>query len=320
MNELWKEYPKIKEKLDYFEEYLLVMLQARQPLIHQTVADLAKAGGKRLRPALVFASGFIGGASIEDLTPLAAAVEIMHMATLVHDDIIDDAELRRGVPTTQVQYGKDVAVFTGDYLFAQTFLLLAGEVKEELLRRMARGIKLICEGEIDQYENRFNLDVSFLKYFRRIRRKTAILFGVSCFSGGYQAKLKTKHLTPLSKFGKYFGMLFQITDDILDVASTREQTGKPVGNDFTQGVYTLPVIFALQDEKIGPVLREALQGEVTDKENILDLIHSTDALNKTKQIVELYAKKARKEIAKLPKIEEVGFLNDLLERVISRSY
>lgn len=320
MNELWKKYPQIRENLDYFEEYLLMMLKARQPLIHQTVADLAKAGGKRLRPALVFASGLIGGASMEDLIPLAAAVEIMHMATLVHDDIIDDAELRRGVPTTQVKYGKDVAVFTGDYLFAQTFLLLTGEVKEELLRRMAQGVKLICEGEIDQYESRFNLDVSFLKYFRRIRRKTAILFGVSCFSGGFQAKLKKKHLAPLAKFGKYFGMLFQITDDILDVASTWEQTGKPVGNDFVQGVYTLPVIFALQDDQVGLVLREALQEEVINKEKILNLIHSTDALDKTKRVGELYAEKAREEITKLPKVEEVWFLNDLLERVISRSY
>ncbi len=321
MKRLWDKYPFLRKQLDEFEEYLLTILQARQPLIHEAISQLATAGGKRIRPALVLATGQISKkSSLDNLLPLAAAVEVMHMATLVHDDIIDEANLRRGVETTQSRYGKDVAVFTGDYLFAQAFLLLSGEADTELLKRVARAIKYICEGEIDQYQNRYNLDVSFLKYFRRIRRKTAILFQASCFTGGYLAKLPEKSQYSISKYGKYLGMIFQITDDVLDVASTEDLTGKPVGNDFAQGVYTLPIIFALQDEHVGGKLKKELQKTEIDKVEVIKLIHSTNALSKTRQIVELYAEKARKELKQFTSKKAVQFMSDLLELVMERNY
>ncbi|MCK4257757.1 MAG: polyprenyl synthetase family protein [Halanaerobiales bacterium] len=233
MKDLWERYPFLKINLEEFESYLNNSLKARQPLISKAVVELIKAGGKRLRPALVFASAYYGKTTV-DVLSVAASIEIMHMATLVHDDIIDEAKLHRGVQTIQLKYGKDIAVFTGDYLFAQSFLLLSGEANTEMLQRVAKGVKLICEGEVDQYQNRYNLDVSLLKYFRRIRRKTAILFQVSCFFGAYQGKLKKKQQYILSKYGKYLGMAFQITDDILDVSSSEEIAGKPVGNDFLE--------------------------------------------------------------------------------------
>lgn len=318
MKKLWERYPQIRTELDQFEEYFLSSLTARQPLIKEAIGDLAKAGGKRIRPALVLATAQFGKTGQKDILSVAAAVEIMHMATLVHDDIIDESNLRRGIPTTQAKYGKDIAVFTGDYLFAQAFILLAEEQDTEYLRRIAKSIKYICEGEIDQYENRYNLNVSLLKYFRRIRRKTAILFQASCFSGGFKAKLTKKQQYVLSKYGKYLGMIFQITDDILDVASTEEMTGKPVGNDFCQGVYTLPVIFALQDEKVGPELRAALAEDVVDKEKVLSLVRSTDAIERTKGVVEMYAAKARHELRKLPPIKAVNFMEDLLDYMAAR--
>lgn len=320
MNKLWERYPQLRTDLDRFEVFFLQNLKARQPLIQETIEDLAKAGGKRIRPALVLASGQFGRIPVEELLPVAAAVEIMHMATLVHDDIIDESNLRRGIPTVQAKYGKDVAVFTGDYLFTQAFMMLAGEQNTEYLRRIAQAIRYICEGEIDQFENRYNLNVSMLKYFRRIRRKTAILFQASCFSGAYKAKLNQKHQYILSKYGKYLGMIFQITDDILDVVSTEAETGKPVGNDFAQGVYTLPVIFALQDETMGPELRGLLSEEIVDKARVIQLIQSTEAVEKTRQIVGMYAEKARAEIHKLPQIKAVKFMEDLLDMMTFRQH
>lgn len=320
MKKLWEHYPQLKEELDQFESYFLATLTARQALIDKAVGDLAKAGGKRIRPALVLASSQFSRLSMEEVLPLAASVEIMHMATLVHDDIIDESHLRRGIPTTQAKYGKEVAVFTGDYLFSLSFLMLAGKAEPELLKRMAKAIKYICEGEIDQYENRFNLDVSIMKYFRRIRRKTAILFQASCFTGVFKTKLSNKQKYILSKYGKYLGMIFQITDDLLDIDSTEEQAGKPVGNDFTQGVYTLPVVFALQDAEVGPELREALSAEVIDKERVIALVRSTDALVQTQRVIDLYVEKAQAELKKLPKIKSVGFMQELLEHMAHRSY
>ena len=319
MKKLWERYPQLHEELEQFEEYLLGTLKARQPLIREAIKDLAKAGGKRIRPALVLASGQFSRTPVKDLLPFAAAVEIMHMATLVHDDIIDESHLRRGIPTTQSKYGKDVAVFTGDYLFSQSFLLLSGDANAEFLKRMARAIKYICEGEIDQYQNRFNLDVSILKYFRRIRRKTAILFQTSCFAGAFKTKLNNKQKYIISKYGKYLGMIFQMTDDLLDFMGTEEAVGKPVGNDFLQGVYTLPVIFALKDTQVGPVLHGVLSAEVIDKEKVVQLVCSTDALDKTERMIELYIEKARKELGKLPKAKSVGFLEDLLEHMAHRN-
>ncbi|AZR72605.1 hypothetical protein BBF96_03905 [Anoxybacter fermentans] len=320
MKELWDKYPILKKQLEEFELYLLKILEVRQPLIREAIQELVKAGGKRIRPALVLVSGQFGRISHEELFPIAAAIEIIHMATLVHDDIIDEARVRRGVVTTQAKYGKDIAVFTGDYLFAKSFLLLSGKVDQEFLRRIARSVKYICEGEIDQYQNRYNLNVSYLKYFRRIRRKTAILFQASCFSGGFKAKLKKKYQIVLAKYGHYLGMIFQITDDILDVTSNQEVTGKPVGNDFSQGVYTLPLIFALEDKEVGPELGKALKEEVIDKDRIIKMIHSTDALEKTKRVIEFYTEKARAEIEKLPSSKPARFLEDLLYYIVSRNY
>lgn len=321
MNKLWNKYSFLQKNSDEFESELLNALNARQPMVNQAIRELAIAGGKRLRPALVLAAGQLGKKSTsQKLIFLAVAVEIMHMATLIHDDIVDEANLRRGVVTTQSKYGKDVAVFTGDYLFAQTFLILSGKIDPDLLKRVAKAIKYICEGEIDQYENRYNLDVSFLKYLRRIRRKTAILFQASCFTGSHLAKLPEKLQYAISKYGKYLGMIFQITDDILDVASTEETMGKPVGNDFSQGVYTLPVIYALQDEKIGAILRTELAKRVIDKNNVIRLIHSTEALSKTWQVVDLYAKKARYELQKFPSQQATKFMEELLEIVVTRNY
>ena len=320
MQKLWKRYPKLRDQLNQFEDYLLDVLKVRQPLIKEAVLSLAEAGGKRIRPALVLAAGQFKGKSIEKLYPVAAAVEIMHMATLIHDDIVDEAEMRRGVKTTQSRYGKDIAVFTGDYLFSQSFILLSGEVDERLLKKIARSVKYICEGEIDQYDNRYNLDISYLKYFRRIRRKTAILFQASCSSAGYQIKLRKKYQIALNKFGHYLGMIFQITDDILDVASSQQKTGKPVGNDFSQGIYTLPIIFALEDDEIGNKLRKLLEDRSEDKDKIIELINSTDALARTQAVLNWYADKARTEVDKLPSSSSRDFMKDLLEYVMSRNY
>ena len=225
---------------------------------------------------------------------------------------------RRGTITTQSKFGKDVAVFTGDYLFSLAFLILSGEADVELLKRLARAIKYICEGEIDQYQNRYNMDISFRKYFRRIRRKTAILFQASCFSGSFQGKLDNRLKYTLSKYGKYFGMIFQITDDILDIASEERIIGKPVGNDFSQGVYTLPFVYALQDDTVRVKLNEALEKE--DRDLVCQVINGTEAISRTKNVIKMYEKEALLSLKKLPSIKARFFLVDLLKYIVDRTY
>lgn len=315
-----KKYPLIKEQLERFEEYLLHLLQVRQPLIKDAANDLVLAGGKRLRPTLVITAGQFSNTPLKKLLPIAAAVELMHMATLVHDDIIDEALLRRGRVTTQSRFGKDVAVFTGDYLFSLAFSILSGEADVELLKRLARAVKYICEGEIDQYQNRYNMDISFRQYFRRIRRKTAILYQASCFSGSFQGKLDNRLKYTLSKYGKYFGMIFQITDDILDITGNEKIIGKPIGNDFSQGVYTLPIVFALQDPTARVKLKPILESEKIDQDLVLRTIKDTKAIDQTKNVIKIYEKKALDVIHKLPSIKARFFLADLLKYVVDRTY
>lgn len=320
MIKLWDKYPKIKNKLDLFEDYLLDKLEVRPNLIKTAMSELANRGGKRIRPTLVIAAGHFKGNSMDKVFPVATAIEMIHMATLIHDDIIDESNLRRGGPTIQSRYGKDIAVFAGDYLFTHSFNLLSGDVEQQLLQYISRGIKYICEGEIDQYENRYNTDISLLQYLRRIRRKTAILFRASCFAGGHIINLKEEYQLSLAKYGNNLGMIFQITDDLLDIMGKEKNTGKPVGNDLKQGVYTLPVLYALKDEKLGAKINKLLQQENINTTKLITLIKKTKALEKSKVLLERYADRARKDLNTLPTLKPKRFLSDLLQFILERNF
>lgn len=152
----------------------------------------------------------------ERLIPLASSVEIMHMATLVHDDIIDEAEFRRGRSTIQSRWGNDIAVFTGDFLFTRAFSIVTQKTSHENMHQLSKAIRAVCEGEIDQFESRYQHEVSLRQYLKRISRKTAMLFALSCHVGAAEAQCKPKLIRHLRQLGHDFGMAFQITDDLLD--------------------------------------------------------------------------------------------------------
>ncbi|MEC9487904.1 MAG: polyprenyl synthetase family protein [Halanaerobium sp.] len=325
--ELFKRYPGFQLKLDKVEQVIQQQVKSSFPLISDMLTELVEAGGKRLRPACVLLGGEFGspgdGAEKEKLLKVAAAVEILHMATLIHDDIIDEASLRRGEATINFQFGKEVAVFSGDYLFCQAFDLLADYKKEDFLNYVSRIIRRICEGEIEQFFNRYSVDLSIRDYLRRIRRKTALLFGMSFFVGGKTAGLDDDLLHRLEKVGIAMGMGFQIIDDLLDVQGSVEVIGKDAMNDFSQGIYNFPIILRLADESdSGPLTRLLQQGDLSaeEKKEVYRLLKAGGYLERSRMWAERYFARAVRIIQGLPDIEARIILQDLVRWVGERNY
>lgn len=236
-------------------------------------ADTLAAGGKRIRPLLVFCCAPNEALHDRDrraaLVQAAAAVELVHMATLVHDDLLDDAGLRRGRPTVAAAHGPATAIGTGDFLFARAFGVLTETERPDAVRHLATAALGLSRGEMDQNQAAFDLDLSEGDYLARCRRKTGALFAVACRLGALIGGADAAAQENLATFGDHVGLAFQIFDDILDVAGSPEQTGKRRGTDLRDGTVTLPVIYALRHE---PALRQAIgaAGSDADREALCD--------------------------------------------------
>lgn len=288
--------PELMQQMAEVEQHILRATRSREPIIADASTRLAASGGKRLRPVFVLLGGAFGKEPQPHLTEVAAAVELLHMATLVHDDIIDDSPTRRGEPTVQARFGKDIAVFTGDFLLTRALLLMSSGRADDRLRDLARAMVHICEGEVGQYADRFRA-ATLLRYLKRIHGKTAALFALSLSMGAHQTGADGDVCRRLSRYGMFFGMAFQIYDDMLDYVATTKQVGKPVGHDVLSGVYTLPLLMALKDARVASPLRDLLTArEEVAASRVVDLVRSTDALAKSQRLINRYIKKAMNEI------------------------
>lgn len=319
---LLKHYPKINEEMNLIEKKLYESTRSRHPVIEETVKELLEAGGKRLRPLLLLLSAQIGQYDSEKVISLAAAVEILHMATLVHDDIIDEAFLRRGTPTVQSKWGKDIAVFTGDYLLCKAFLLVPDDYDNKGLIKLTRSMKMICEGEIQQYSSRYSTDVTILGYLKRIAAKTAALFSLSCYIGASQANCSRKIVNALAKYGMSMGMAFQMTDDLLDFTGKMDETGKPVNHDFTQGIYTLPIIYTLHNKRFGSRIKELLakeQHSEDDNKEITRLVLQSGGVDYTKKLAGRYLKRAKRSLDIVPPGRSKEIMSSILDLLINRT-
>lgn len=242
---MWSKYPEISEELNLVEDFIRKNVRSRNKLLSDVVNELIESGGKRIRPAFAIISSKFGQPNTDKVISVAGALEILHTATLVHDDIIDKAKLRRGRVTVSEKYGADLAVYTGDFLFTKAVLMLSRDISIDKLDIVAKAIKTICEGEVDQYQDRFKTDISVLTYLKRIKRKTAVLFGAACALGAYCSECPEHVSKALARFGFYYGMAFQIRDDLNDIVSSETASGKPVFKDIAEGTITLPVIYAM---------------------------------------------------------------------------
>ena len=257
----------IKADLAVLEEALLAAVASPVPLIQDVGTHLVASGGKRLRPALFLLAARSGPAfDRERAMPLAVALELIHMASLVHDDVIDSADTRRGSPTANAKWSNQVAILSGDYLFAQAFSLVAEQNYGKIIAlRLAALVGELASGEILQDSALFQAEHDLAEYEERIEKKTANFLALCCEMGAIVSGAASEVAQGLYRYGHAIGMAFQITDDLLDITGDEAKIGKPAGNDIRQGVVTLPVIRALkvssQREELAAILRDREMSE-----------------------------------------------------------
>lgn len=319
---LAKTYGYLKKDLEQVEDSLNLAIEAKHPVLRKATLQLLQAGGKRIRPAFILLAGQLGNYNIENLKITAVSLELIHMATLVHDDVVDDAELRRGKPTVKSVYGNRVALYTGDYMLARAMENITSLKDPKIHQILAKTLVEVCNGEIEQIEFKYRWDQNLRDYLRRIKRKTALLIATSCKLGALAADVSEKDANKLYRYGYYIGMSYQIIDDILDFTSTDKELGKPVGSDLLQGNVTLPVLYAMKDEAFKSILKETfLDPKQINKENmqhILSALKDTSAIEESYRISEVYLAKALKSIENLPEQKAKSTLKDIAKTIGKR--
>lgn len=273
----------IKSDLEVLEESLLRAVEAPDALVKEVGEHLVISGGKRIRPALALLSARGGKAfAPERIMPLAEALELIHMASLVHDDVIDDADTRRGSETANAKWGNQVAILAGDYIFARAFSIIAAEgYGDYVSKRLAELVCNLSVGEIIQDQAAFSGARTLEEYYDRIRKKTADFLEICCELGGIVGGMDRDEAARMADYGHSIGMAFQITDDLLDIEQTAEKIGKPAGNDIRQGIVTLPVLRALETSSEAESLKKILVNpdmEDADVERALAIVKATDAV------------------------------------------
>lgn len=292
------------------------------PMIPQLASYLIAAGGKRIRPLLTLACTKLYDGDMERAHRLSAAVEFIHTATLLHDDVVDDSAERRGKPSANTIFGNEASVLVGDFLFSRAFQLMVADGNLDVLRILSNASATISEGEVLQLATQSNLDTTLDDYYKVIEGKTAALFAAACEVGPVIAGQDEKTITATRNYGMALGMAFQIIDDVLDYAADQETLGKTVGDDFREGKMSAPVILALleaDDEEKSFWQRTIAERNQTDADltHAQKLIEKHNVIAKGMDLARAYAKQAQ---ANLPKGSELATcLNALCDYVIDRN-
>jgi heptaprenyl diphosphate synthase len=318
-------YASMKTDLQAIEDQMAQTVTSKLPILSETSLHLLKAGGKRIRPVFVLLSGKFGAYSIETLKRVAVPLELIHMASLVHDDVIDDADTRRGQLTVKSKWDNRIAMFTGDYIYAKALTVITELDKPRIHQILSGALVQMCIGEMEQIRDFFNVDQSVRNYLRRIRRKTALLIAISCQLGAMATDAPPRTSQALYRFGYNVGMAFQITDDLLDLCGTEKAIGKPPGSDLRQGNITLPVLYALQEESLRePLLKEINEIMIsTGNANsvaAVKLVRTSKGISIAEKLSDRYIAKALKALDALPDIPAKRNLADIARFVAKRSY
>lgn len=312
----------IQEDLQKTEALLRETDPDQHPAITFATNHLLGSGGKRLRPALVFLSAHLCGADLSLASFAAAGVEMLHTATLVHDDLIDGSLMRRGVETLNARWSPAATVLTGDYLFARAAYWVARTENVRLVQRFAETLMVICNGEIHQmFEGRGNVP-TFQEYERRIYAKTASLIALSAEAGAILAHADEATIHALRTYGERLGLAFQVVDDILDFVADERTLGKPVGSDLRQGLITLPVLLFLEEDNNHPAIRQVLNGGLSEGEvrEVVQAISSSPAIECSLQIARRYIQEAKQAFSAFPPSEYRTAFLDLADFVLHRQF
>lgn len=296
------------------EDFFRNSFSTDNALITEAVRRMLAAGGKRLRPRMTLLAAEAGGADPRDHLPLAAYMELIHVATLIHDDVVDNAETRRGVNATAVDFGNRVSVLAGDYLFAWIFKNVTAQYPAPIPHILSATLADICDGEVLQLRALGNLDLPLGDYVEIVLKKTAALFAASAECGAIMAAAPASHVNALRDYGRFYGIAFQMLDDLLDVTADERALGKPVGNDLRERKMTIPLICALSRGDAAfrrQVERFYDSGGEREHSAVVAGIREQGGIEETRAAIAQYAERAVRSLAPLGGIGARSVLSDL---------
>ncbi|MCH3963761.1 MAG: polyprenyl synthetase family protein [Clostridium sp.] len=321
MDKLWDNYRIVKSELESVVEFMNKNSKCKDKKIEKAIRDLIYSSGKMLRPAFVIISSHFGDHDLKRTVPLASVIEFFHMATLVHDDIIDDSKLRRGKESVQSKYGKDYAVYIGDYIFCLCFKILASMTSLKNIEINSNSMSKICIGEIDQFNSKFESSISVKNYLNRISGKTAELFSLALYIGAAESGCSDALCRQFWRIGHNIGMSFQIIDDILDYTGDETSLRKSPSSDISQGIFTIPFIYAAMEDKnsFKPYLSKKYFSD-EDVRNLIYIVKQHNGIERSIELASKYTRKALGMIDKLPENNYKHIFKDITEHLLKRYY
>ena len=317
--ELKRIYAPIQDDLTRVKETLMSISRIDYEWLSEQLSYIVSETGKGMRPALTLLSGKSFDYNLPYLLPMAVSVELMHTATLVHDDAIDKALTRRGKATINSVWGDEIAILMGDFLFAKAGEYVSDTQTPRVIKLFSQTLGIISSGEIGQFRGAYNLNQDRENYFQRIYRKTASLFSLSTQSGAILSKAPEESVAVMKEYGDNLGIAFQIVDDILDFTSTEEAMGKPVGSDLIQGTLTLPAMMVMERNPADNPVKRLF--ETKDKKNVaetIEIVRNSTIAKECYKIAEEYCDNACRNLKSLPKTVSRQALYDLAEFVIKQ--
>lgn len=313
----------VEADLELLTKNLQQLIGARHPILSAAAEHLFGAGGKRLRPAIVLLASR-GTQPDQGITPrhrrLAEITEMIHTASLVHDDVVDESETRRNVPTVNSFFGNRIAVLAGDFLFAQSSWYLANLDNLLVVKLLSEVIRDFAEGEIRQGLNRFDTTLTIEAYLEKSYYKTASLMANSAKAAGVLSEVSDTVAENLYQYGRHLGLAFQIVDDILDFTATSEVLGKPAGSDLVSGNLTAPALYALEEQPYLATLIEREFAQDGDVEQALDLVSNSSGIERSRDLAKYHSEQAIVQLANLPSSECTQALRDLADYLLTRMY
>lgn len=314
--------PAIEPQFEAVNAYILNNLGSSVPLVEKIGHYIVSAGGKRLRPLLVLLSANACGYKGERHIPLAAVIEFIHTATLLHDDVVDNSELRRGNATANAKWGNAPSVLVGDFLYSRAFQIMVEINRIEVMQVISNATTVIAEGEVLQLLNQRNPDTTEASYMQVILSKTAMLFAAATEAGAILADASTQARDALRLYGRHLGIAFQLVDDLMDYLSDSATMGKNVGDDLAEGKTTLPLIYAMrvgsEDER--KLIRSAIRaGGLNDLQPVLEIVRRTGAVDYTRQRAEAEIERAISALDHLPASSFRDTLTTLAQQATQRN-
>jgi len=313
----------IHPELERVNDTVIKRLHSDEPLVEDIGHHLIQAGGKRLRPILVLLSAKALNYSEDKHIELAAVIEFIHTATLLHDDVVDVSALRRGLPTANEKWGNAPSVLVGDFLYSRAFQMMVNIGSMEIMHILSNTTNVIAEGEVQQLANARNPNLTEDQYFSVIYKKTAALFEAASMCGASISNASESHTRHLKAYGYHLGLAFQLMDDLLDYDGDSALLGKNVGDDLAEGKATLPIIRTLTkaNEQESATISEAItNADATSLSKIIELVHKYDGLSYTKELAKKHAYTAIDHSKALPESEWRQCLVQIAEFAIERAH